>query len=81
MLRAKFGRIKIRANLLHGFDNNLGHLNNKFYHKVDKTSYDFSQEIADCCSIRMATLLQIDCKYFIKFGLIFFKNFLKENLV
>ena len=40
MLRAKFGRIKIRANLLQRFDNNFGLFNNKFCHKVDKTSYD-----------------------------------------
>ena len=36
MLRAKFGRIKIRTNLLQRFDNNFGHFDNKFCYKIDK---------------------------------------------
>ena len=35
MLRAKFGRIKIRTNLLQRFDNNFGHFDNKFCNKFD----------------------------------------------
>ena len=49
---------KIRTNLLRRFDNNFGHFDNKFCSKVDKMNYDFSKEIADCCSIRLATLTQ-----------------------
>ena len=71
MLRAKFSTIKIRAYLLQQCDTNFGHFNNKFCHKVNKTSYEFSQEIADCCSIRLATLLQKNCKYLFKFDLNF----------
>ena len=56
MPRAKFGRIKIRINLLQWFDNSLGHFNDKFCHKVNKTIYKFSQQIANCCSILLATL-------------------------
>ena len=56
MLRAKFGRINIWTNLLQRFDNNFGHFYNKFCYKAHKTIYDFSNEIADCCSIRLATL-------------------------
>ena len=74
MLRAKFSTIKIRSYLLQRCDTNFGHFNNKFCHKVNKTSYDFSQEIADCCSIRLATLLQKNCKYLFKFDL----NFLQK---
>ena len=58
MLRAKFVRIKTRTNLLQRFDNNFGHFDhfdNKFCLKAHKTSYDFSQEIADCCSIPLET--------------------------
>ena len=55
-LRAKFGRIKTRTNLLQRLDNNFGHFNNKFCYKVHKKIYGFSDEIADCCSIRLATL-------------------------
>ena len=71
MLRAKFGIIKIRANLLQGFDNNFDHFNNRFCRKVDKTSYDFSREIADCCSIPLATLLI----KIVKLAQNFFKNY------
>ena len=79
MLRAKLGRIKIKTNLLQRLDNNFGHFNNKFCHKVDKTSYDFSQEIADCCSILLATLLQNNCKYLLQFHLKKFqKNFIRK---
>ena len=67
MRRAKFGRIKVRTNLLSRFDNNLGHFDNKYSYKIDKTNYEFSNEIADCCSIRLATLPQKDCKYLLKF--------------
>ena len=63
MLRAKFGKIKIRINLLKSFDSNVGHFDNKICYKIDKTNYEFSNEIADCCSIRLATLPQKDCKY------------------
>ena len=81
MLRTKFGRAKIKTNLLQRFDNNFCHLNNKFCHKVDETSYDFSQEIADCCLIRLATLLQKDCKYFLKFPLNIFEIFFIRKFV
>ena len=78
MLRANFGRIKIRTNLLQRFGNNFGHFSNKFCHKVEKTIYEFSQEIADCFSIPLATLLQKNCQYLLKFPLKFFKNFHEE---
>ena len=78
MLRAKFGRVKIRTNLLQRCDNNFGHFDNKCY-KIDKTIYDFSNEIADCCLIQLATLLQKDCKCLLKFGLKFFhKIFIRK---
>ena len=51
MLRAKFSRIKIRTNLLKRFDINFGNFDNKFCYQIDKTNYDFSNEIADCCLI------------------------------
>ena len=76
MLRAKFSRFKIRAYFLQRCDNNFGHFDNKFCHKVYKKSYDFSNEIADYCLIRLATLPQKDCKYLLKLGLKFFKIFL-----
>ena len=50
MLRAKFSRIKISTNLLRRFDKIFCHFNNKFCHLVNKKRYDFSNEIADCCS-------------------------------
>ena len=78
ILLAKFCRIKIKTILLQPIDNNFGHFNNEFCHKVDKTSYDFSQKIADCCSIPPATLLQKNCQYLLKFPLKFFKNFHEE---
>ena len=71
MLRAKFGRIKIRTNLLQRFDN-------KFCYKIDKKINEFSNEIADCCSIRMATLPQKESKFLLKTATIFFKNSYKE---
>ena len=74
MLRAKFSTIKIRAYLLQRCDTNFGHFNNKFCHKVDKTSYDFSQEIADYCLIPLATLLQKNCKHLLIFRSKFFKK-------
>ena len=76
MLRAKFSRIKIRAYLLQRCDNNFGHFDNKFCHKVNKKSYDFSNEIADCCSIRLATLPEKNCKIWFKiFSKIFIRKF------
>ena len=66
MLRAKFGRIKTRTNLLQRLDNNFGHFNNKFCYKVLKKIYGFSDEIADCCLIRLATLPQKNCKSALK---------------
>ena len=75
MLRVKFGRIKISTNLLQRVDKIFGHFNNKFCHKVNKKRYDFSNEIADCCSIWLATLPQKNCKFWSK---IFSKNFHKE---
>ena len=36
----------------------------------------FSNEIADCCSIRLATLLQKDCRYLLEFG--FYQWYLKN---
>ena len=41
MLRVKFGRIRIRTNLLQRCDNNFYHFNDKFCYKIDKTIYDF----------------------------------------
>ena len=66
MLRAKFGRIKIKINLLQRFDYNFGHFDNKFCYKIDKKNYVFSNEIADCCSIRLATLPQKDFELSLK---------------
>ena len=77
MLGDKFGIIKIRANLLQRFDNNFDHFNNRFCRKVDKTSYDFSREIADCCLIPLAALLQKKCKYLLKFS----SNFLQKLFI
>ena len=76
MLGAKFGRIIIRTNLLQRFDSNFGHFDNKICYKIDKMNCEFSNEIADSCSIRLATLPQKDCKYLLKLGLNFFKIFL-----
>ena len=67
MLRAKFGRIKIRTYLLQRFDTNFGHFDNNFCYKIDKTNHDFSNEIADCCSIRLATLIVNICWNMIQF--------------
>ena len=76
MLRAKFSRIKIRAYLLQRCDSNFGHFDNKFCHKVNKKSYDFSNEIADCCSIRLVTLPEKNCKNRFKiFSKIFIRKF------
>ena len=74
MLRAKFGRIRIRTNLLQRWDNNFCHFSNKFWYKLDKTIYNFSKKIADCCSSRLATLPQKDCKNLLKFVLKFLKK-------
>ena len=41
MLRAKFGRIRIRANLLQRFDNTFGHFDNKICYKIDKMNCEF----------------------------------------
>ena len=71
MLWAKFGRTKIRANLLQRFDNNFGYFNNRFGHKVDKTSSVFSKEITDCCSIPQY-LLKFDSKIFQELFIKFF---------
>ena len=80
MLLAKFGRNKIGINLLQRFDNNFGHFDIKFCYKIDKTNYNFSNKIADCCSIRLATLPQKACKYLLDFCLKFFqKNFIRKS--
>ena len=41
----------------------------KFCYKIDKTIYDFSNEIADCCSSQLATLPQKDFKHLLTFFL------------
>ena len=75
------GRIKIRTNLLQRFDSNFGHLDNKFCYKINKTNCDFSNEIADCCLIRLATLPQKDCKYLLKSVLKKFQKIFIRKLV
>ena len=74
------GRIKIRTNLLQRFDRNFGHFNNQICYKIDKTNYEFSNEIADCCSVRLATLPEKDCKYLLKFDFNFFQKNFKGDL-
>ena len=63
--------------MLQQFDDNFGHFDNKFCNKIDKSNYNFSNEIADCCSIRLATLpqkesaIEFSQKMFIrKFGIV-----------
>ena len=69
----------LATNLLQRFGNNFGHFDIKFCFKFDKTNQDFSKEIADCCSIRLATLPQKDRKNLLKFLLKFFqKNFIRK---
>ena len=62
ILRANFGRINYRTYLLQRFDNNIDHLLLYFSCKFSLTIYNFSNKIADCCSIRLATLPQKNCK-------------------
>ena len=45
MLWAKFGRIKIRTNLLQRFNNNFGHFDKKFCYEIGKTNFTFQTKL------------------------------------
>ena len=68
MLRAKFGKNRIRTNLLQRCYNNFCHFNNIFCYKIDKTIYDFSNEIRNH---RLLLKPTGDSATFLTFGLKF----------